>query len=161
MSGVPPWTVVLSRGPRLSRRPLDVLGTATFVLGGLLLIWSASIHFHLWGETDGYRSIPTIGWLFLLQSIAGAVIGVGLIAVRRLWAALIGAGFALSTLAGFLVSVAHGLFGFKDSWMAPFAQEAFGVELAAAAVLIGAAVLCLAIPSADALSAASPADHAT
>ena len=63
-------------------------------LAGVLLIWSAYVHFHLWNETDGYRSIPTIGPLFLLQSIAGLVIGVGVMVVRRLWAAVIGLGFA-------------------------------------------------------------------
>ena len=53
------------------------------MFGGALLLWSAFIHFHLWNEPDGYRSIPTIGPLFLLQSISRAVIGVGVVAVRR------------------------------------------------------------------------------
>ena len=121
--------------------PLDMGATASFVFGGLLLVWSAYIHFHLWGETGGYRSIATIGPLFLLQSIAGLVIGLGVIVVRRLWAALVGIGFALATLAGFLLSVDHGLFGFKDSWLAPFAQQAFGIEVAAVVVLGVAAAL--------------------
>jgi hypothetical protein len=134
---------LLALGPGRSRRPLDLAATATFALGGALLIWSAFIHFHLWSETDGYRSIPTIGPLFLLQSIAGLVIGFGVVAVRRLWAALIGIGFVISTVAGFLLSVGVGLFGFKDSWLAPFAKEAFTVELLAVVVLIAAAALCL------------------
>jgi hypothetical protein len=134
---------MLVLGPGRSRRPLQLATTAAFVLGGVLLIWSAYVHFHLWGEADGYRTIPTIGPLFLLQSIAGLVIGIGIVAVRRLWAALIGIGFALSTIAGFLLSVAVGLFGFQDSWLAPFAKEAFIVELLAAVVLVAAAALCL------------------
>ena len=85
-------------------------------------MWSAAIHYHLWD--DGYRSIATIGPLFLLQSIAGLVIGLGLVVVRRLWAALVGIGFALATLGGFLISVVHGLFGFEETWLAPFAQQA-------------------------------------
>jgi hypothetical protein len=76
----------------------------------------------------------------VLQSIAGLVIGV---AVRRLWVAAVGTGLALLTVGGFLVTVAHGLFGFKDSWQAPFATEAFDVEMVAAAVLALAAALCL------------------
>ena len=36
------------------------------VAGALLLAVSASIHLDLY--LTGYRSIPTIGWLFLLQS---------------------------------------------------------------------------------------------
>ena len=90
-------------------------GDGLFVVGGLLLLWSAYIHFHLWGEPGGYRSIATIGPLFLLQSIAGLVIGLGVIVVRRLWAALVGFGFVLSTLVGFLLSVTHGLFGFEET----------------------------------------------
>ena len=134
---------LLVRGPGRSRRPLQLAATTAFIVGGALLIWSAFIHFHLWSETDGYRTIATIGPLFLLQSIAGLVIGIGVVAVRRRWAAVIGVGFALSTIAGFLLSVAVGLFGFKDSWLAPFAKEAFTVELLAVVVLIAAAVLCL------------------
>jgi hypothetical protein len=136
------WAVLL-RGPDRSRRPLHVVATVAFAVGGLLLVWSAYIHFHLWNETDGYRSIPTIGPLFLLQSISGLVIGVGIVAVRRLFAALLGIGFALATLAGFLISVTHGLFGFQDSWLAPFAKQAFAIEVAAVAVLVLAAVCCL------------------
>ena len=141
-----PWAL-LSRGPALSRRPVDLAATVAFALGGGMLVWSAAIHYHLWSEPDGYRSIATIGPLFLLQSIAGLVIGVGIVVVRRLWAALLGIGFAATTVAGFLVSVTHGLFGFQDSWLAPFAKQAFAIEVVAAALLVVAGVLCLAAPS--------------
>ena len=141
-----PWAL-LSRGPALSRRPVDLAATVAFALGGGMLVWSAAIHYHLWSEPDGYRSIATIGPLFLLQSIAGLVIGVGIVVVRRLWAALLGIGFAATTVAGFLVSVTHGLFGFQDSWLAPFAKQAFAIEVVAAALLVVAGVLCLAARS--------------
>ena len=135
------WKPLL-RGPGHSTRPVDLGATAGFVLGGALLLWSAYIHFHLWHD-EGYHAIGTIGPLFLLQSIAGVVLGLGVIAVRRVWAAVLGLGFALATIAGFLVTVEHGLFGFKDSWEAPFAHQAFAVELAATLVLGLAATLCL------------------
>ena len=90
---------LLTAGPGRAHRPVDLAATVTFVIGGALLIWSAAVHFHLWSETDGYRTIATIGPLFLLQSIAGLVIGIGVVVVRRLWAALIGLGFALTTVA--------------------------------------------------------------
>jgi hypothetical protein len=154
------WNILV-RGPRRSRSPLDLGATAAFAIGGLLLVWSGYIHFHLWDETGGYRSIATIGPLFLLQSVSGLVIGLGVIAVRRFWAALVGIGFALTTVAGFLVTVAHGLFGFKDSWLAPFAQQAFGVEVAAVAVLGVAAALCLFGSSPRARADVTPADPAT
>jgi hypothetical protein len=136
-----PWPILLS-GPR-TRRPLDVVATAAFVVGGGLLVWSAYIHFHLWHETGGYRSIPTIGPLFLMQSIVALALGIGVVVVRRLWAALVGLAFAAATIAGFLLSVARGLFGFKDSWLAPFAKQAFWVELVAVAVFAVAGALCL------------------
>jgi len=150
---------LLLRGPGRSRQIRDLAATAGFVAGGLLLVWSAYIHFHLW--SNGYRSIPSIGPLFLLQSISGLVVGVIVVAVRRLWAAVVGIGFALMTVGGFLVTVAHGLFGFKDSWMAPFATEAFTVEVAAAAVLLMAAALCFLRSAPDARPGSTPAGTAT
>ena len=38
-------------------------------------------------------------------------------------AAVLGAGFAASTMIGFFISIGHGLFGFEDSWSAPFAHQ--------------------------------------
>ena len=107
-----------------------------------MIIWLGYIHFHLW-QSVGYRRIPTIGPLFLVQSIAGVVIGLLVIATRRVWAALLGAGFAVATLAGFLISVLNGLFNFKDSWSAPYAHLAFEVEIATVAVLALAGALCI------------------
>jgi plastocyanin len=116
--------------------------TAAFVAGGLLIIWSSYIHFHLW-QSLGYRHISTIGPLFLLQSIGGFLLGLFIIVARRVWAAALGVGFAVSTMAGFLISVEHGLFGFKDTWSAPFAHEAFALEIAIIGVCIIAGSLCL------------------
>ena len=133
----------LRNKPKQTNNLVGVLATGAFLVGGLLLLWSSYVHFHLW-DIGGYRHIATIGPLFLMQSIAGLVIGVLVIAVRRVWTALLGLGFALSTVAGFLISVEHGLFGFQDSWQAPFASQAFAIELAAAAVLgVGGAICAL------------------
>jgi hypothetical protein len=128
----------------LWRRPSgrqSLVGTAGFVIGGALLIWSSYIHFHLW-DSLGYRHIPTIGPLFAAQFVAALVIGVASVVVRRLWVALVGLGFAVSTIAGFVISVSNGLFNFKDSWYAPDAKLAFGVELAAAAIFLATAAVC-------------------
>lgn len=122
-------------------------GTAAFIAGGLLVIWSSYIHFDLW-QSVGYRRIPTIGPLFLVQSISGLILGLLTIAVHRVWAALLGAGFAVATLVGFFLSVAVGLFGFKDSWSAPDAHLAFGLEVAIVAMFALAGSLCLVGPSA-------------
>jgi hypothetical protein len=146
----------LRAGPGLSRHPRDLAATLTFVVGAALIIWSASIHLDLWNQ--GYRSIATIGPLFLLQFIGGLVVGLLVLAVRNVWAALVGIGFGLSTVGGFLLSVTMGLFKFKDSWDAPFAKEAFVLEISIVIVLAIAGALCL-VRSAPA--AASPTPVAT
>jgi len=130
-------------GPGPASKPAGATATAAFVAGGLLVIWLSYIHFHLW-QSLGYRHIPTIGALFLAQSIAGLVLGLVVMVVRRVWAAVVGAGFSVATMVGFLISVEHGLFGFTDSWSAPFARTAFAVEIATVVVFIVAAVCCLA-----------------
>jgi len=88
------------------------------VAGAGLLIATAAIHLDLY--LTGYRTIPVIGWLFLLQLIAAFGLGLAVLALPgrliladRL-AAAAGAGFALATLGGYLLSVAIGLFGFKE-----------------------------------------------
>jgi predicted lipoprotein with Yx(FWY)xxD motif len=88
------------------------------VAGGGLLLTTGAIHLDLY--LTGYRAIPTIGWLFLLQVIAAFALGGAVLAIpRRLviagrLAAAAGAGFALATLGGYLLTVWIGLFGFKE-----------------------------------------------
>src|SRR4030088_3367039 len=91
------------------------------VAGSGLLIATAAIHLDLY--LTGYRTIPTIGWLFLLQVIAAFALGLAVLAIPRQLAAAVpasrlaavaGAGFALATLGGYLLSVWIGLFGFKE-----------------------------------------------
>jgi predicted lipoprotein with Yx(FWY)xxD motif len=109
--------------------------------GGGLLIATAAIHLDLY--LTGYRTIPTIGWLFLLQVIAGFVLAAGVLLLGSRLLAAAGAGFALSTLGGYLLTVWIGLFGFKE--VRTTAGIVAGViEVAAFAVL---AVLAL-IPAA-------------
>jgi predicted lipoprotein with Yx(FWY)xxD motif len=80
--------------------------------GSGLLIATGAIHLDLY--VTGYKTIPTIGWLFLLQVIAAFLLAavVGLFASRL--AAAAGALFALSTLGGYLLSIWVGLFGFRE-----------------------------------------------
>jgi hypothetical protein len=136
----------LSYGPGRARRAVSLAATVGFAIGGLLILWSAYIHFHLWNEPEGYRHISVIGPLFLLQSIGGLVVGLAVVAVRRVWVAICGIGYALSTLVGFLLTVGltDGLFNFKETWAAPFADQALAVEIAVVVVLALTAILCLA-----------------
>lgn len=80
--------------------------------GAGLLIATAAIHLDLY--LTGYRTIPTIGWLFLLQIIAGFGLGALVLITDSRLVAAAGAGFALSTLGGYLLSVQFGLFGFRE-----------------------------------------------
>jgi len=82
------------------------------VAGAVLLAVSACIHLALY--LTGYRSIPTIGWLFLLQVIVGFVLVAGALVTYSRLAAVAGAAFALSTLGCYLLAVWTGLFGFKE-----------------------------------------------
>jgi predicted lipoprotein with Yx(FWY)xxD motif len=108
------------------------------VVGAVLLAVAAGIHLDLY--LTGYRSIPTIGWLFLLQVITGFVLAAAVLVTRSRLAAAAGAAFALSTLGGYLLSVWVGLFGFKE--VRTTAGIAAGlIEVAAFAALALAAVV--------------------
>jgi predicted lipoprotein with Yx(FWY)xxD motif len=69
---------------------------------------------HLDLYLTGYRTIPTIGWLFLLQVIAAFALALAVLVTGGRLAAAAGAGFALATLGGYVLSVWFGLFGFKE-----------------------------------------------
>jgi hypothetical protein len=112
------------------RRAVTTLG---LVAGSALLASSGAIHFQLWAM--GYRSIPTIGPLFLLQGIAGALLGLVLVLWRRLLVVVAGAGFMVATIGGLLVSVKFGLFGFMDTLAAPYAGLSVVLEGIGAALL--------------------------
>jgi predicted lipoprotein with Yx(FWY)xxD motif len=80
--------------------------------GAGLLAATGTIHLDLYWS--GYRSIATIGVLFLLQvGAVFAVAGVMLVSASRLFAA-VGAGLALATLCAYLVAVWNGLFRFTE-----------------------------------------------
>jgi predicted lipoprotein with Yx(FWY)xxD motif len=82
------------------------------VTGAGLLAATAAIHLDLY--LTGFRNIPTIGPLFLLQVIAGFVLAAAVLATGNPVVAALGAGFALATLAGYLLSVWVGLFGYTE-----------------------------------------------
>jgi predicted lipoprotein with Yx(FWY)xxD motif len=108
------------------------------VAGALLLVVSACIHLVLY--LTGYRSIPTIGWLFLVQFMVAFVLAIGALVTHSRLVAVAGAAFALSTLGCYLLAVWIGLFGFKE--IRTRAGIAAGlIEVAAFATLALAAVI--------------------
>jgi hypothetical protein len=82
------------------------------VVGAGLLAATGAIHLDLY--LTGYRTIPTLGWLFLLQVIGAFGLAAAVLATGSRLIAAAGAGFALSTLGGYLLSVWVGLFGYKE-----------------------------------------------
>ena len=136
-----------SRGPRRTwqRAGLRLAGAG-------LLIATGAIHLDLY--VTGYRTLPTIGWLFLLQVIAAFVLGLAVAVLGDRLVAAAGAGFALATLGGYLLSIWVGLFGFRE--VRTTAGIVAGViEVAAFAVL---AVLAL-MPAAQPAHARTGARH--
>jgi hypothetical protein len=79
------------------------------VAGARLLAATGAIHLDLY--LTGYRSIPPIGWMFLLQVIIAFGLAAAVLATGSRLAAAAGAGFALATLGGYLLSVWVGPFG--------------------------------------------------
>jgi predicted lipoprotein with Yx(FWY)xxD motif len=102
-----------SRGaPGLRGRAGRAITAGLQVTGAGLLIAAAAIHLDLY--LTGYRSIPVIGGLFLLQIIVGFGAGVTVLVTGSRLAAAVGGVFALATLGGYLLSVWSGLFGFTE-----------------------------------------------
>jgi predicted lipoprotein with Yx(FWY)xxD motif len=107
------------------------------VAGAMLLAGSAGIHLYLY--LTGYRSIPTIGWLFVLQFIAGLVLAAAVLVTHSRVAVAASAALALLTLGAYLLAVWIGLFGFKE--VRTRAGIAAGlIEVAAFALLALAAI---------------------
>ena len=107
---------------------------------------------HLDLYLTGFRTIPTIGPLFLFQVIVGFALALAILAapftpVTRRPAvdaaiAAAGAGFAIATLGGYLLTLWVGLFGFHE--IRSTAGTVAGIlEIAAFGVLLGLAVLVL------------------
>src|SRR5690242_18934300 len=82
------------------------------VAGAILLVVSASIHLDLY--LTGYRSIPTIGWLFLMQFLVAFVLAIGALVTHSRRAAIAGAAFERSPFVSYLLAHWIGLFGYKD-----------------------------------------------
>ncbi len=95
------------------------------------------IHLHLW--VDGFREVPVVGTLFLLNAIGAAVLAVALLVVpARLLSAVaaVTAVFTAGTLAGLILSLTVGLFGVQESVQTPVVLPTLMVESAGVLVLV-------------------------
>lgn len=87
------------------------MATRWVAAAGVLV--SGLAHLWLWWF-EGFRTIPWIGPLFLLNAVAGVVIAALLVGWRSWVPAFLGAGFGLSTLAAFVMSATVGLLGLHE-----------------------------------------------
>ncbi|HEY2488027.1 MAG TPA: hypothetical protein VGI37_00860 [Streptosporangiaceae bacterium] len=111
-----------------------------------LLAWIGYVHLHLWLE--GYRHIPTNGPLFLLDAVAGFILAAVVLVRPRPLAGLLAAGYTAATLGALLISLAVGLFGFRESISASYVVESIIIEAITVLALITWTVLVTATPQA-------------
>lgn len=100
------------------------------------------IHLQLW--VDGFRDIPVIGPLFLVNVIGAAVLAVVLLVVpARLLsaAAVVTAVFTAGTLACLILSLTVGFFGGQESLQTPLVPATLIIESAGVLVLVLVAIL--------------------
>ncbi|MGH3768362.1 MAG: hypothetical protein ACRDTX_24955 [Pseudonocardiaceae bacterium] len=124
---------VLRRGDRPLRptllRIIRVVGVALTAAMGLI---------HLWLWLQGYRDVPVIGALFMINAICAAALVLALLAVPvglRGPVAGVAALFTAETLGGLVVSLTVGLFGVHESLQTPFVLVTLIVETAGVLVL--------------------------
>jgi hypothetical protein len=148
------WLEVLLRGPS-SLGPLvsQVLITLVIAGGAACTVYSGYIHLYLWGRAQfPYKDIPTIGPLFLMQGIVAVLIGLLIIATRRVWALLLGVGLMITCIAALVIDVEVGMFGFRDSWAVPYVTSTLYWEIVGGVLLL--------LPAAVLAWAGSPARSA-
>jgi hypothetical protein len=141
-AGRPWWLdLLLTRSPGSWRSTLGrVIMLLVILAGAGLTVYSGYIHLYLWGRQPyPYSAIPTIGPLFLLQGIVGILLGVLVVATRRLYAVVLAAGFMVVSIAALVIDVQFGMFGFQDSWAAPYVTGTLRYEIVGAVVLLIAA----------------------
>jgi hypothetical protein len=112
------------------------------VVGALLLLGMAWIHYHLWNV--GYNTVSLIGPLFLVNAIVGVALAVAVCVVpnRMLGiASSLSSLFTLGTLAALVVSLFWGLFGFHETVQAPLLRTTLFVEALGVLALAGLAAL--------------------
>jgi hypothetical protein len=114
-------------------------------LGAAALVVSGVDHIQQYYAND-YRTVPTIGRLFVLNFVSAVVVAAGLIApigrvagryagAIRAVLALAGIGIAVLSLAALFVSESSGLFGFMENGYRTTIVVAIASEVAAALFL--------------------------
>lgn len=106
------------------------------LLGAGLTAAMGWVHLRLW--LDGYREIPVVGPLFLINVVGAAVLVAALLAAParlRAATAAVAAAFTATTLAALIVSLTVGLFGVHESLHTPLVVPTLVLESAGVLVL--------------------------
>jgi hypothetical protein len=132
--------LLFNRPAMISSSSARITVTVLILVGALLTVLSGVIHLKLWGGDTGYNTIPTIGPLFLVQAISAVATGLAMAVSRRLFFVLAGMGLLAGTALGLFITVQYGLFGFQESWGAPYARSSLIEEIVGAVLLLVAAI---------------------
>jgi hypothetical protein len=135
-------------GPQLRQSLGRQHGASVLVLvlvaaGAATIVVSAVVHLYLWGKEDGYRAVPTVGPLFLLQGIAGCVLGPVMLIFRRVISDAAGAVYMAMSLGALYLSINGGLFGFDETLNAPWVKFSLVDEIVGLAACLAAAAITL------------------
>ncbi|TMM13056.1 MAG: hypothetical protein E6F98_06990 [Actinobacteria bacterium] len=109
------------------------------IAAALLVAAAGAIHLYLW--FDYFHRVHTVGVLFLVNAAVGLVLGAALLPRRSVVVSAAAGGYAVTTLAAFVVSTRWGLFGYRERFWGSWQEAAGAVELAAAlaaSLLVGA-----------------------
>ena len=111
--------------------------------GAATIVASAVVHLYLWGKEDGYRAVPTVGPLFLIQGIAGLLLGPVVLVFRRVVTDVTGAAYMAMSLGALYLSINGGLFGFDETLNAPWVKFSLVDEIIGLVACLAAAVITL------------------
>ena len=115
------------------------------ILSAIVLFAIAAIHLFL--VFDGVGG--TLGVLFILNAVAGVVLGIGILALHgRLQrvAIILGLLFAIASLLALLLALTVGLFGITEVWTFTLVPETVVVDAIGVVLLAITSVLVLRAP---------------
>jgi hypothetical protein len=115
------------------------------ILSAIVLFAIAAIHLFL--VFDGVGG--TLGVLFILNAVAGVVLGVGILALHgrlQTVATILGLLFAIASLLALLLALTVGLFGITEVWTFTLVPETVVVDAIGVVLLAITSVLVLRSP---------------
>jgi hypothetical protein len=129
---VPAPGTAARRGIRaLPVNPLDLAGRAAATA---LLTASGYIHLDLY--LNGYRVIPKVGTLFLIQANGSFAVALLLLLTGSFVPRLAAAGLSAGALFGFVLSRTVGVFGFTERGLQPDPQALASILVEAALLIV-------------------------